>query len=371
MSRFYRLTTDQRQVPTAWEHACAAPFPAACWLIGGGPSLHQLPCADIAASPVPKFGVNLSGTRLIRPDFWTAYDPSIRFHRSIYLDAGIVKFLPRARAMDLIPETTYKVCEAPQTCFFDRDSQRGYHDLLRGNVTGIVDWADSLVQAIDIAFRLGFRRAYLAGCDLAIRPSQEWITRAAERGVVYRELEPLEGFMQRCRSGGMTDHDCQRYGLGSQYHFDEEKAFAAALRTDSHYFRIVQSLRLCRQTFASAGLELISATPHSRLNDFFEYHPVEMLLDRIRLQIGDPAREPTRGLYTQQAERPSSLAVMRDVQPPREPRPVTAKPPCRCQSAQPTASSIPTTELIVEDEGWQPVAARPFANHYLEPPEVV
>ncbi|HUQ72509.1 MAG TPA: hypothetical protein VM165_23480, partial [Planctomycetaceae bacterium] len=269
MGRFFRLTTDYRVIPADWERACAGPFPSACWLIGGGPSLAMLPCDDIARSPVPKLAMNLSGSRLIRPNFWTAYDPSIRFHRSIYLDAGVVKFLPRPRALDLVPETTYKVCECPQTCFFDRDPSRGYHNLLSPEAAGIVDWADTLVQAIDIAYRLGFRQLLLAGCDLCVRPSQEWITRAAQRGANYVDGEPLSDFVRRGREAGLSDADCQNYGFGSQYHFDEVKPFEAVLRTDAHYFRIVQSLRLCRQALSTAGMQLISVTPRSRLNHFF------------------------------------------------------------------------------------------------------
>lgn len=351
MSLFFRLTTDQQTIPAAWEAACAGPLPAACWLIGGGPSLAMLPCEDIARSPAPKLALNLSGTRLVRPNFWTAYDPSLRFHKSLYLDAGIVKFLPRSRAMDLVPETTFKVCDCPQTYFFDRDPFRGYHDFLNPHALGIVDWADSLVQAIDILYLLGFRRIYLAGCELCVRPSAEWLQRAAERGAQYLDEERLDDYARRCRDAGFTESQLTEFGLGPQYHFDETKPFAAALRTDGHYFRVVQSLRLSRRALSLAGMELISVTPRSRLNHFFEYQPVEAALDRIRLDVGDPAREPTRGLYTQTAQRPAVTTLMRDIAPPHVPH---RKPPCPC-GKQAKTKSPPEPELIVEDERWQPV----------------
>lgn len=353
MALFSRVTTDQQTLPAAWENSCAGPFPTACWLIGGGPSLSKLPCGDIAQSPVPKLAMNLSGTKLIRPNFWTAYDPSIRFHKSLYLDAGIVKFLPRPRAMDLVPETNFKVCECPQTFFFDRDPYRGYRDFLNSQALGIVDWADSLVQSIDISYRLGFRRLYLAGCELCVRPSQEWTTRAARRGVTHLDGEPLSEYVQRCRAAGLAEDDLQRHLLGPQYHFDEAKPFEAALRTDAHYFRVVQSLRLCRQSLSTAGVQLISVTPRSRLNSFFEYRPAEAVLDQFRLEIGDPVREPTRGLYTQSAGRTrDGMPPMRDVLPPR--RPVVKK-SCDYPPASVSAIVEPTTELIVEEEMWMPV----------------
>lgn len=352
MSLFFRVTTDQQVLPAAWDGVCAGPTPSTCWLIGGGPSLAMLPCDDIARSPAPKMSVNLSGTKLLRPNFWTAYDPSIRFHKSLYLDSGVVKFLPRPRCMDLVPETNFKVCECPQTYFFDRDPYRGYHDFLNPAALGIVDWADSLVQAIDILYRLGFRQVLLAGCELCVRPSQEWIARAAQRGVPYAEAEPLSDYVQCCRHGGLTKDDFERYGLGPQYHFDEVKPFESAVKTDAHYFRVVQSLRLCRRSLSAAGMRLISVTPRSRLNAFFEYRPAEAALDELRLEIGDPSREPTLGLYTQTAVRKASSSPipMRDFPPPRKP---PAKKPCGCRDKSEEA----TTELIVEEEAWRPVEA--------------
>lgn len=353
MSRFFRVTTDHRVIPSGWENTCTGPAPATCWLIGGGPSLTMLSCGDIAQSPVPKLAMNLSSHRLIRPNFWTAYDPSIRFHRSTYLDAGIAKFLPRSRAMDLVPETNFKVCECPQTYFFDRDPFRGFHDFLSPQATGIVDWADTLVQAIDVLYRLGFRRLLLAGCEMCVRPSQEWITRAAQKSVTYIDGDPLADFVRHCRAAGMTDADLRRYGFGPQYHFDEDKPFDSVLRTDAHYLRVVQSLRLCRTALTSAGLQLISVTPRSRLNHFFEYQPAEEALDRIRREVGDPAREPTRGLYTQSAERSAaSPRWMKDLLPPQRP---AVKKPCECGKKSTLPNVAASTELVVEGESWLPV----------------
>lgn len=353
MSRFFRLTTDRQAMPASWDGACVGPRASMCWLIGGGPSLGQLPCGDIAQSPVPKLAMNLAGSRLIRPNFWTAYDPSIRFHRSVYLDAGIVKFLPRSRATDLVPETNFKVCECPQTYFFDRDPHRGYHDFLSPLALGIVDWADTLVQAIDILYRLGFRQVLLAGCELCIRPSLEWIMRAGRQGVNYAEGEPLSEFVQRCRVAGIAEAEYRGWGFGPQYHFDETKPFESVLQTDAHYFRVVQSLRLCRQAFSAAGMQLISVTPRSRLNSFFEYQPVEAVLDRIRVEVGDPEREPTRGLYTQSADRRAkSLPAMHDVMPPHR---KISKHPCECGKKAALENVVAETELIVEEEAWKPV----------------
>jgi hypothetical protein len=327
---FYRLAPDGARRELDLIDVFAGPARTPCWIIGGGPALADLPTAEIAASPAPKFAVNLAGHGLLRPTFWTSYDPTVRFHRSIYLDPSITKFVHRSRAMDLIPETTFKVCEAPATLFFDRDPQRGYHNFPAAAATWarpgetsalpaevkVTDWQDSLIQAIDIAWRLGFRTLYLAGCELCIRPSASHLERAAAAGVEYVEREPLRDFFARCRKAGIGPTDAPGEAVGAQYHFDESKPHAAAVQTDWHYFRVVQYLRLARRAMSLCGLELISVTPGSRLNDHFPYRPVREALAAIRSISGDPAAESARGKYTTAATpRPSALAPMRDLPP--------------------------------------------------------
>lgn len=346
---FFRLHTDGRSERVDLAGSFSGPTRTACWLIGGGPSLADLPTEAIAASPAPKFAVNLAGHGLLRPTFWTSYDPTARFQRSIYLDASILKFVHRCRAMDLIPGTTFKVCEAPATYFFERDPQRGFHDYLapacaqtrspplpsapssgspQGTAGGIADWQDSLIQAIDIAYRLGFRTLFLAGCDMFVPPSPEQIARAQTVGVTYRPREPLRDFCDRCRQAGLASDELERLPTGRQYHFEEHKPLAAAIQTDWHYFRVAQYLRLARRAMALAGLELISVTPLSRLNDHFPYRPAAAVLGEIAATVGDPRTETTRGRYTGAPPTPPDhLAPMRDFPPHHWPRRSKAPPP--------------------------------------------
>lgn len=312
-SPFFRLATDRARREVDLEGAFAGPRASACWLIGGGPSLERLPVADIAASGVPTMAVNLAGTRLLRPTFWTAYDPTARFLKSIYLDAGVMKFLPRTRGMDLVPGTTFKVCDCPNAYFFERDAVRGYADAFSPTATGILDWRDTLVQAIDVLYRLGFRTIYLAGCEMAVRPSPAQIRRAADYGVNYVPRERLRDFVRRCEEAGLSAAALDDLSVARPYHFDEWKPLPAAAATDEHYFRIVQSLRLSRRALSLAGVQLVSVTPHSRLNDFFPYRPVRRVLREIAQTVGDLRSEPVTGLYRQAVSRHRDpLTPMRD-----------------------------------------------------------
>jgi hypothetical protein len=313
---FYRLHTDGTRTPVDLTSFHAGPTRSACWIIGGGPSLADLPCEAISRSPVPRFAINLAGSGLLRPTFWTSYDPSSRFHRSVYLDASIVKFVHARRAMDLVPETAFKVCECPATLFFDRDTRRGYADFLAAGQQSVIDWNDSLLQAIDIAYRLGFRVLYLAGCEMHVRPSDEMLQQAGRAGVEYSERELLDGFFRRCEEAALVRDELALFAWPRQYHFDESKPLAAAIQTDLHYFRVAQYLRLARRALALAGMELVSVTPTSRLNDYFEYRPATVVLEQIARDTGDPLSESTRGLYTGTGVRtPPGIGAMKDYRP--------------------------------------------------------
>lgn len=316
MSLFYRLATDKTRQPLPWEDQFGGTGKSACWLIGGGPSLHELPTDLIASSPVPKLATNLAGCGWLRPTFWTSYDPSVRFQTSIYLDPSVMKFVHPRRAMDLVPETTSKVCDSPNLCFFNPDPQRGFADFLSPAHTGIVDWNDTFVQAIDILYRLGFRRIYLAGCEMIVHPGSEWIAEAARRGVSYDPLMTLGEFSRLCEAAGLSREDQEQLGTADQYHFDERKPLAAAINTDAHYFRVSQYLRLCRRAISLAGVELISVTPGSRLNDYFPYETVEAVCEGERERIGFSESESVRGYYTRGPNRQvSGLGPMRDFRP--------------------------------------------------------
>jgi hypothetical protein len=317
---FYRLSTDGAKTPVPLRDQWAGPFPSACWIIGAGPSLASAPIDRIVAAPIPRFAVNLAGTHLLRPHFWTAYDPTARFHRSTYFDPSILKFVHARRSMDLIPGTTFKVCDAPNLLFFDRIPNRGFNRFLDRDAAGIADWRDSFLQAIEIAYHLGFRRLYLVGCDMQVAPSAKLLELAQEVGVSHVPGEPLHDLLTRCRKVGLSLDTEHGDVLPSQYHFDEVKPLAAAVNTDMHYFRVVQWLRQSRRSLALAGLELISVTPGSRLNAFFPTRSIDDALDDIHRSIGDPAQETTRGRYTSPAAGSPSTPPMRDF------RPLEAKP---------------------------------------------
>ncbi|MEW4490972.1 hypothetical protein AB1L42_23025 [Thalassoglobus sp. JC818] len=316
---FYRLTTDGRKQSVDLRSFYAGPMSGVCWVVGGGPSLREESIELVNDSPAPVFSMNLAGSGLIRPDFWTSYDPTARFHRSIYLDASVTKFVHRSRAMDLIPETTFKVCDAPATLFVDKSQEPGFTDFPTTTTTvdgDVADWQDSLIQLIDIAYQLGFRKLFLVGCEMLIAPDAALLKLGDDYGIAYQEKELLGDFVKRCREAGATEAELDDLTVTDQYHFDEAKPLRAAIQTDFHYFRVAQYLRLSRRAMSLAGLELISVTPGSRLNDSFPTMTVDAAVAHIHSQVGNPAAEQTRGRYTDDRSRtPAQIGPMRDFRP--------------------------------------------------------
>ena len=312
---FFRMATDRSRTPVSLEGLYAGDPVSTCWIVGGGPSLAAAPLDAIVAGPAPTFAVNLAGSRRLRPTFWTAYDATARFHRSTYLDAGTLKFVQARRAMDLVPETTHKLCDAPATVFFETEPHRMFSDWLAPG-RPLVDWADSLVQAIAIAVQLGFRRLLLVGCDLRVQPSAELKSLARRHDVTHDPGQLLRTFVADCRAAGLTDEQLSTAARPTLYHFDESKPLAAAVDCDAHYDRIAQTLRLCRRSLATAGVELISATPGSRLNTAFRYESPASLLKSLHATLGDRSRERERGRYELEAARlPAGVEPMRDYPP--------------------------------------------------------
>jgi len=344
---FYRRATDGTRLQIPLENLYAGPVRTACWIIGGGPSLSQLASERIVGTAAPRFTINLAGSGLLRPQFWTSYDPTARFHRSIYLDPAVTKFVHEGRAMDLVPETTFKVCDCPSLYFIDREPGRGFQEFPGTGRSAITDWQDSLIQAIEIAFRLGFRELYLAGCEMWISPSKQLIRAAKTRGVLYQKRGLLGDFVRRCERAGLPREEIEALSTGPQYHFVESKSLTAACQTDAHYFRVAQTLRLCRRSMALAGLQLISVTPGSRLNDDFPVWSLDRACCRIHKVTGDPQHERTQGRYSETQNRhPQKLGPMRDVRPhfwPAE----TKAPPAKEISPPATARITPPTDLKI------------------------
>ena len=106
-----------------------------------------------------------------------------------------------------------------------------------------------------------------------------------------------------------------------------------------------------------AGVELVSVTAESRLNDYFPAQSAESVLERIASEVGDPAQESTRGLYTEQVRRtPDGLGPMRDYKPhhwgkDQTPRPPSPASPTRQTRLTRAVAAVKEIPVSIREEG--------------------
>lgn len=266
-----------------------------CFLVGSGPSLFENYTKEevdrLAASSIPKVSMNYGGFSdfegwRVWPDIWTTYDPTNRFSAEVMWSPRTVKFFCGGRVQNLISSSTYKVCDAPQTYFFDSQN-KSYADYF--GVGPILDSRDSFLQAVDIAVRLGFKHIYCVGVDLRIKPSQALLDVMTAEDVPHRGLEGvilngttysdklwdyLNALSVRRKCPLATTITSLEKSLGRfdvthrQYCCEESKSLAKALTCDNHYWDTVQYLRQARRSLANAGVTLYCEA-QSRLAPYF------------------------------------------------------------------------------------------------------
>lgn len=322
--------------------------PTPVWILGSSDTLTQEEMDLINASDIPVFGMNYSGRGKdgegwkIKPDYWTCFDPTPRFHKSIFLDPSIMKFVRDGRHLDLIPETNHKLCDAPNTYFFPSEN-RDYANFFSEEHQTINHSLDSFIQALDIAYRLGFRTFYCVNTELKIRPSEAQIELAKSHGVEYENgmvhrIEPKErivggklqsyvddywsdllmDFVRECLKNQVATSEEKLYekmeslDRETQYSFNELKSFRAAVLSDNHYFERVQYLRLARKNMSLKGISLSTCSGTSRLSPWFNHVSVQSACEKHTLNTHLDALS---GLYSGRELKLDSLPFHKDIKP--------------------------------------------------------
>lgn len=170
---FFRVSPDRFEVSA--DHLLGSYGSAggsACCILGSGPSIKgKLPdlARQLRGNQITPFSINWGGFDEqgwgCYPSIWTSYDNTDRFSPQIFRDPSVVKFVVKGRQHEWLSTGRYTAAECPNVYGMEV-AYKGLSNLLG---TGpIVDGKDSFIQAIDIAIRLGFKRIFLAGCDLFI-----------------------------------------------------------------------------------------------------------------------------------------------------------------------------------------------------------
>jgi hypothetical protein len=171
-----------------------------CFLLGGGPSLHDMRLELLDRPGIVTYGINNSWA-VKRPNIWTCVDPAERFCIEGWKDPRITKIVPVHLAPQHLREWTpvglvrnfARVRDVPSVLFFRQNTRFEPADFL---VEPSVNWGNSeevedangdkgvrsvMLAALRLAFYLGFRNVYLCGMDFRMVEGQQNYAFAQDR----------------------------------------------------------------------------------------------------------------------------------------------------------------------------------------------
>jgi len=193
---------------------CGMWYPAAGFLVCGGPSLNKIPYHRLQERGVLSFGVN-NVSAYAPVNGWCFSDPQSKFHHGLFLDPKCLTFAPipklkkhvRAKLPngDFIPIDS-RVRDCPGTFGFDRKTLFYPEEFLT------TDWAHwgmggkqgddrpftclcTMLLGIRLMHYLGFRRVYMIGVDFNMTDLEQYSfgqKKKARNGRYQKENEMLK-----------------------------------------------------------------------------------------------------------------------------------------------------------------------------------
>lgn len=227
---FYRHLVGGRRKPIdLWDL-----YGGDLFLCGGHPSLVKEDLTIFSKHGVASMAMNNTGT-LFKPTFWVCADKPACYSRSILLDTSVLKFARLAYQAEGVDGRKWR--DIPGTLFYGISEDYKPTNLLYRR--GPLAWFKNVfIIALQIAFRLGFRRVFLCGTGFSIAKDQQYAYDA-------RLTEGQVKSNQRCYSG------------------------------------IVRSIQAALPHFREHGFELNSCTPESPINEFLPYYPLSKALSMV------------------------------------------------------------------------------------------
>jgi len=141
------------------------------FLVCPGPSLKREPLDALRVSRLPVIAVNSAIATYDWPQWWVTLDSPAGFPPGILANPRVVKCLPIKCYRDVIMGKCS--CEHPSTLFYDTSPAFDIPGLLAPR-SEYVHWKNTFFVALQLAYRLGFRRLYLVGVDLEISAERQY-----------------------------------------------------------------------------------------------------------------------------------------------------------------------------------------------------
>jgi len=221
---YYRYTDAGARIPVDLDNTQKGTL----FLAGGAPSLMNENISKLAEPGVSVLAMNNTASVIPGVDYWVGCDKPACYSPRILLDPKLTKFAIIAkRDFTFRPDQyrEYKLRDCPNIFFLGTHEKFTANTLLKKD-RDFVWWKNTFWVALQIAYRLGYRKVYLIGCSFNVGKEKN-----------YSYDFKLDDYQQNYN---------QRL-----------------------YDQTVTLLELARQHFDESGFEVISATPDSKLNDIY------------------------------------------------------------------------------------------------------
>lgn len=241
---FFRFTEDGRQKTCDLRDLHSG----ALVLCGGHPSLADEPLELLAQPGIVTMAMNNAALTL-RPDLWVCADHASCYAPAILRDPGVLKFARLLYWNEPLPDGG-PWHRAPSTLFYGVSDSAFHSGNLLDDHLCFAWWKNVFVIALQLAYRLGFRKVYLAGAGFNV-PN------------------------------------------GRHYAFDHQLTGEQSEYSARTYDRVVDQVRQALPHFAERGFSLVSCTPGSALNAYLPFLPLRDAVEEI---LRDYPRRSTDGL---------------------------------------------------------------------------
>lgn len=217
---FYRYSADGGRIPMDFDGTYEG---ETLFIAGGAPSLADEPNLDRLAEPgINVLAINNTAATLDNAmNLWLGSDKPKCYSDRILKDPRIMKFAMISRKDLDVGGTPWK--QLPNTFFFGTCDKFTNENFLMPH-RDFVWWKNTFYIALQIARRLGFKKVYLVGCSFQISKDK-------------------------------------------QYSYDIELTGPETEWNQRVYGKTVDRLKLLKPVLDAGGLEVISATPDSMIND--------------------------------------------------------------------------------------------------------
>ncbi len=225
---YYRYTAGGARIPCdldgLWKDQSV-------FIAGGAPSLADEPNLKRLAEPgINVLAINNTAALLENAtNFWLGGDKPRCYSKRILKDPRILKFAVISRKNEEVNGTVWQ--HMPSTFFFGTCDKFTEQNFLMPH-RDFVWWKNTFYIALQLVYRLGFRKVYLVGCSFKT-----------------------------------TDE--------KQYSYDVELTEPETEWNQRVYDKTVARMKKMKPTFEKGGLEVISATPDSMLNNEFETNTLD------------------------------------------------------------------------------------------------